>query len=271
MDDKAGEIRYPDKGQGDAAALGSFQSKNEPCENINDAFAEIDELAEQWKNRLSIDNLCFAKRYVKGNLWVAIEMAALIEDGPKKFVTVFQGNPEFRRVEGHTLTCRFKAARRSDGWQDGSVLIKDAELVEYPQGVPFPSLVRFYSSDDFFKSSTDSAEKFLNCRIRESVRTGSYWEIGVLQSAAGRMTSMENGAGCKRIQRSLNVLENVADASPPIVGDWLKELESKYLDGWFTILVGNEAIRVSFAEGHNTSVEIKKMLLGPVELCPTTI
>jgi hypothetical protein len=269
MDDKAVTISYEAPRQADASPIGAL-FKDEPLKNIDDAFAEIDELTESWNNRLSVNNTRFAERYMKGDLWIAVEVV-FSEDSAKKFVACFQGCSEFWIGERFVFSPAGKAVQGGCRWDDSSVFILDGKFVQEPKGIPFPSSVRLYTSDEFFSGAPGKAEEGFCALIRKAINVGAYWEIGFLQRAVGSMTSTENEARCEAIKRRPRIMNDITDAAAPMIGNRFGLVDTENLDCGFRVFIDNDTIGLSIVEGANLRAEFCKVFVGPIDLNSTAV
>jgi hypothetical protein len=58
-------------------------SENAPLGYSDDALHELDELLDRWENRLTVDNLALAERYLKGELRLIADMEEIGGAGKK--------------------------------------------------------------------------------------------------------------------------------------------------------------------------------------------
>jgi hypothetical protein len=79
-------------------------------EQLNKALDKLDELMERWNNRLTLDNLDLAKRYLKAELGVHVHLRyrVLAESGPDSidFCAIFQRERELGRDDADALCGR---------------------------------------------------------------------------------------------------------------------------------------------------------------------
>ncbi len=132
-------------------------------ENIDEALRKIDELMECWNNRISIENLAFAKRYLKGEIEVGLVLVTVASPSTvsDKFVAIFKRNfavcclrkvPGRRREVIHSRTDQIvtnseMTVSSGDGNQQ-QMFIGDIDTVETIEGI-VPSVVRLESFDQF--------------------------------------------------------------------------------------------------------------------------
>ena len=256
-----------------APSLGTFGVENFPLEHTDNAFAEIDELSKRWNDRLTINNTRFAERYMKGGLWLCVEMS-LTKASTEKFIACFQGLPKFRRgnwcggasprSNGHTFEGR-------NSWNNSPVFIEGVEFIQDPQSVPFPSFVGFYPADKFFDKATSEFEEAFCSIIRKSVLKGSYWEIGFFERTIGCVSSIDHKTGGEVIEGTPGIVDDVTNECAPVVGNGFQQFDAKNLDRWFRIFISNDAIRFALSKTGQFSVKISKVLIGPVDLLTAAV
>jgi hypothetical protein len=147
-------------------------------EQLDKALDKLDELMERWNNRLTLDNLDLAKRYLKAELGVHVHLrsrvVAPVGGDSVDFCTIFQRERElghdepealrrrkFEKVErglagvgvqniGHRVGVDGALMRYTDGHQE-LVFVRDVELVESPERIVL-SLIRFGVLDEVHRS-----------------------------------------------------------------------------------------------------------------------
>jgi hypothetical protein len=74
-------------------------SENAPLGYSDDALHELDELLDRWENRLTVDNLALAERYLKGEIRLIVSFEK-IGRADKQFRAVLQGVLPIAGVDG---------------------------------------------------------------------------------------------------------------------------------------------------------------------------
>lgn len=253
--------------------------ENVSGENPDDAFREIDELLEGWDNRLTINNLAFAKRYIDGELGVGVHFRIWDQTFTlyEEYVSVFQRKLPVGGVDG-----QFHGRPREIGsWKrcnapreiddnvavasgDGNqqfVLIDDVNLVEAPEGVVRSTVwltalhKEFGSGGCPVESGRNVAPHVSGCR--------TYWELGVL---GWRPAVIENQGVSEEVQRRSQIVNAIADETSPF--RWDAFLHSKAIDFVLRLRIDlrDDVIRLSCVESPDLAVEVVKVFFGPVDL-----
>ncbi|TIR27199.1 MAG: hypothetical protein E5X07_28415 [Mesorhizobium sp.] len=270
-----------------ASLLGECASR----ENIHDAFDEIDELLEAWDNRLTVDNLSLAKRYIEGELKIAFEFSLWVgAEAPRKnYIAVIQrildlsgskgdwrelghyevgGQASAIRVHsleaGQRIHFPQKLGVRSPDRDQGGMLIEDVQLVQTPEGV-CPSFVWLKALDHDLGIGRDPFQVFGRHAI-EDLFGGTYWEVGVLELSAARDPICYGKRSGQRIEGGPEVVDYIPDNRPPAIGDLFDEVKLRMLVSRLRLSVGDDFIGLSPVVGDDLGFEVTKMLLGPVNL-----
>lgn len=138
--------------------------KNVSVEDVGHAARELDELFQCWADRLTLNNLRFAERYLKGEIHVCIWFEQIeksyISDKARQFRAIINGTDAVsgREDQAGALLPRLEAKEigscqdvhmlvRGPYRHDGLVLIERVELVDDPEGFA-PAFVWFEAVDE---------------------------------------------------------------------------------------------------------------------------
>ena len=208
---------------------------------------KYDELLEAWDNRLTIDNLALAKRYVEGELKIGLMFSLCIgtEAVRKNYIAVIEREldlgrlqmerhgvyPSNRRIVGEMSREEFAGVENqsepgmagANRYQD-CMLIKNVELVKTPKGI----CASFIRLQPLHQSSGGIGRSFEIFRkeLIENLFGGAYWEVGTLQFAHRRGSIGDGERGSERVQCGAQVMNNVANDRAPAVGDRFDKLKA---------------------------------------------
>ena len=250
--------------------------KDAPCEDIDEALNEIDELCERWADRFTVKNLAFAKRYIENKLELVLILVCDAGGGLplKKYCAVFQRKLSVIRDKRHGHRGEmpfFPRVFHGDGPVDlgesaadrdqQPVFIDDIETVETPEGI-VPSLVRLEPMDEFKCVGGNALEHGRNV-VGKVFGRPTYWELCpiVLHS-----TIMNNEVVSEKIEGGSKVVNNIADGPAPPGWDVFHYFKLVDFISRLRIAINDDEIRFSILEGSHLAVKLVKMLLGPVDL-----
>lgn len=241
--------------------------KSEPGLEIAYPVADkINKGAERIKNRLTLDNLRLAERYIKGRLQVLIEFSL---EG-QNYVADFQRAPELEHQEPACATGREIPAGRgkgrlsqtSDRGEQSTVLVGNIEFVENPEQVPFATLVRF---------------DFVN-RFNDRSRRALYFSDSMVMVFRGGIVDRETSLLSRSVPLSDNKLASeVIQGAPEVVNDIASDgtnfnrrsFDSRHIDrctASLRIALGCKSIGFSIEESLPGNFQFREMLFGPFDL-----
>lgn len=232
-------------------------------EDLDYALGEVEQICERWNNRLTVNNLAFAKRYLENEVCVCIEFR-LEEHGSKKFVSIFQRErPRLPcdRVRGVGKVNLFKVG--SD-WNKCAVFIDDVQLVETPKGVAAPGSVWLQPSDEFFDFRTGVFEECRRSIVGKTAHVCAYWEVSIANSRLRRAPASHDEGSGQRVERRPDIVDNVSDVPCPFHWNGLSYRELVDMNCGFRVFVDHDTVRVSGLESSNLRGEVTKVFLGPV-------
>jgi hypothetical protein len=258
-------------------ALPRCQPENVPSKNIDKALSELDELVECWNNRLSIENMTFAKRYFKGEMEVGlvfeIPYAALVGN---KFVAIFKRKFPIRscgdvpRTGGQLINPVYdkfvsetKITMSGSNWNQQEVFISDVDLVETQEGI-VPSLVRLEPLDQFDCRCAGSLDFGDSARVKVGLGR-TYWERSVFCCSPAIITDQIVG---QQIEGGAKVVDAISDDSAPLKRDGLAFAKAVNFVTGLRVYLHDDGMRLSALESNDSCVKVRKMLFGPVDLYP---
>jgi hypothetical protein len=263
----------------DSVGLPLFQSEDAARENINDAFREFDELCERWDNRLSIKNLSLAKRYLEGMLEFGIVLKWQSDSGIiNEYVAVFERKfPVGWRASQHRALGHVNGGIIRDvipysehcvrcGYRDEQLMfVGDVETVQTVHGVA-ASTVRLQSVDEFERIRTSAPQvSFPKTRSVDGfVRT--YWETSF---SPGRPAVMNDEGMSEIIKGGAQVVDAIPHDCTPVVRDRKSQTETVNFVTGCRASITDHAIRLECVESLDSSIKVRKMFFGPVNLYPS--
>jgi hypothetical protein len=162
-------------------------------EDTDQAIREIDELHKRWNDRISIENLTFAKRYLEaemefglvletisspasvGHQFVAVFKRKLPVDGPRHM-------PIWRRQMVHAGTDQIMSESETPlsgcDRDEQQVFVGDVDTVQTVEGI-VPSRVRLEALDKFYRGCACPVDSLDGTRSKMSVAR-TYWERSIV-------------------------------------------------------------------------------------------
>jgi hypothetical protein len=252
------------------------ETKDFFCEDGYDALRLINELRQRWNDRLSIENLALAKRYLETEfeVGVVIDVRALGAVVGQEFVAVFKrelsinrGASQFwsRRITlGADLNdpmfeCEgFLGAGDRDQKQ---VLIRNVNVVQANERV-VSSLVWLEPAYQFYRACAGALnpENAAGSKIG-SVRT--YWERSVL---CGLPAVLLDESDCKMVKSGSEIVNAVADDGSPVTGDGFAFAKAVDFVTKMRIRLHGDEMGLSSFESSDCVVQVTKMFFGPINL-----
>lgn len=170
----------------------------------------LQQLAERWANRLTLDNLRLAERYIEGKLCVIFQAPLADEE----YVAVFQRHLEVGKGERG----RFDVTEATQGYREinlalrngnerceqSMVLVSNIEVMNYPERF-VPSLVRFGCANCVYSGFRHAA---YFSRVHSFVFRGVVEDWKTSPSRGGAAVN-ENELVCQMIQGAPEVMNNV--------------------------------------------------------------
>lgn len=274
---------------GRQADAGTLVSPKLCIENVDNAFGKVDELLDRWNKRLSINNLAFAKRYIEGEMHLVLVFVALptaIENGSApQYQAIVQrvlcdgtgvegghdakcGHGKVRRktipMNGFGRECVDHGRERNSDWHQHAVFVDNVDLVQTPQGI-CPSFIRLEAFDNC-DSFRVSSSKIFPATIREGFEGFTYWEVGIVDSILASDSARNHYLNGKMVEGGSQIVDYVAHNSRPIVGNGF--MFDKLMDHLLgsRIFLFEDSIGLAFQKVSNIGLQLKKVLLGPVDL-----
>lgn len=244
------------------------------CERLDRVAGKLDKLNERWNNRLTLDNLALAKRYIKGELRVVVDFHA---GGCclKEYCAVFQRKLPISRSEEdggklHVLAEQFRhfgthvdanAPMRRPDRDDHPVFVQNVELVDQPQCLIVPSVVWLEPLDCVdsvlgrsLYVTRNFGFKFLGCREDGKLR------LSYVTGAQG------NDLAREKIKCGAKVVDGVADGAAQADGDILLDPYAEKAISSLRIVVSDDFVGVSGEECTDVSPQISDVAFGPFDL-----
>jgi hypothetical protein len=245
--------------------------------------SKLDELSERWDNRLTIDNLALAKRYINGNLR-AVADVRVSRGGSysKDFRAIFQrilpicgvdvdeeisGGRHVRKAsangQGRHRCANVDAYALLSGanGDDHSVLVQNVEIVDYPECLVVPSMVWLEPLD------------CLNSMLGRSVYVSKNLGFKFFSGREDRELRLSYVACAKRndlasdeIERGTQVMDTVANRATETDGDDFSDLDVVNEVSRLRVVVGDDFVGVPAVEGGYLTLNVFDVAFGPFDL-----
>lgn len=253
-------------------------------EQLDKSLNKLDKLMQRWDERLTLDNLALAERYLKGELrihvhllWASEEFCAIFErklpvsgpdwdagrgnfGGVDPQPTGGSASADSAEVDYEVSVCA------ADGEQE-FVFVRDVELMEPPKRA-VPSVVRF--------GGLDKVHRRLRRSLYLSRRTG-------FKSIGGGGRALEHGKSGvgldffpfgtnqladQKIEGGSKVVDGIADDGAPPERGLRRNLDLENALAGLRLVVGNDFIGFALPEPFNQRFEVADVLFGPFDLDP---
>lgn len=251
-------------------------SEAAPLEDANDLLGEIDELLESWQNRLTINNLTLAERYLNGELRLVIN-SNLLSRGSFNDVqwrAVLQGigsisgsNCErwsYKRFilprDWHTQ-CYDDVPVRGPYRNDRLVLVQSVKFVDHPEKLA-PSLVWLQTPKqpvgtcaDALYLSRSVGFKFMDRPANRKAGT-----------ASGLLPIRHNELPCELVERSAQVVNDIADDAAQAGWHIFADLDPVDQISSLRVIISDDKVWVASVERADFRLQLTDVAFGPFNL-----
>lgn len=267
-------------------------------EEIDDFADRAHQLGQRWNDRLTLKNLRLTERYIEGELKLIVWFT-ILPWGAGQFCAIFQRERCLGRVEGDPvigcITCKLpislgdigiidetRSMHRSDvncelssstgDREENSVLVDNIEVVQGPDHLVVPSLVRLQRAEFLDEVLPRSVYFALNkgfhiigvpspriAKDREH-RLSRDWSVAYLPNQpTGEM-----------VERAPKVVDRISNQDGELNGRHRsRPLFSQYPSdpvGVLRIVVDLDSVRVRLDEGTDNRVKVDDVAFGPFDL-----
>ena len=245
-----------------------------PAEGVERLFGELDELRKRWDNRLTINNLAFAKRYSESELRLVlnIRVSHLAADG-KDYCAVFQGillvggvDEEGGELDGRIFPrdlhnyAQINASARGPYRYDRLVFVQNVKLVELKDRF-IPSVVWLEPLDNVDSLLAGTSYLFQSAGFKRFGCVAHGKTGGIRSAAAGN-----NHIGRNQIENSAEIMYDVTDDPAEAGRDFLADADAEIAISRIRIILGDDFIWVSAVKGVDFSLQVTDVGFGPFDL-----
>lgn len=262
---------------------GARTSEEVLSRNPDDPLDELDELMERCDDRLAINNLALAKRYLKGELWVGLRLAGLGDwadeeyravlhgvltiggsqkewDGFKKSSDLVKPLSFLSDVGGEIGVRRFISGPHR---YDRLVFVENIELVEFPQGF-VPTWVWLEPIDE---------PESLRARAAHSVVQGLRFEFGFVSverevRVFGGTAIGGHKSGSEQVKGRSKIVHDIADDGAPGAGSAFDDLDPVSKLAGLAVLIDEDQIGLAPVKGLDLPFKVVEMCFGSFDLHP---
>lgn len=268
------------------------KSKEVPLGDLGDPLCELDEALERFNNRLTVDNLALAKRYLEGELWVGLGLAGLGGGQGKEYRVVLhreptlrasnikENGPLFEKPSHGFIHVSYFGRQGVDGRDDMSkvgvqagvrgphrydrlVFVEQIESVEFPEGfVPtWVWLEPLGERDRFGASPLHPFTQDLGLEVG--------WVFGEREVRVFRRATI----GCdqrsgQEVKRGSQVVDDVADDGAPVSGNTFRHLNPEVDLSGLAVLVYENAVGFAPMKGFNLPLQVTEVCFSSIDLHP---
>lgn len=244
---------------------------------FDDALRVASELSERWEQRLTLNNLALAKRYLKGELIICLAFAVSRGSGDLEY-----GRAVLKRV--HTVGGSDVDAREDDWFilprdrhrdmhrkvsvsgpyrNDRLVFVQDIEVMDCPEGL-IPTLVWLEPLDQPSRACIGSVyfSRKMATVVLSLVEYGKAMIAHDRVGSAGGANSVAKG----EVQPSSDVVNDIADYGAEMRRNLFADVDDEELIAGFRVIVGDDFVWASFVERPNFSLKFIDVAFGPFDL-----
>ncbi len=263
-------------------------SNEEALKAGDDAINKLRELMERFKDRLTLDNLRLAERYVKGELLILVHMrSSCCPTNAPDFGVIFQGSHILRskrkwprkvvresrdgiasggpHAGQHDSECGAEIVdhRGIDGCDrhQEAVFVEVVKLMQHPELV-IPSLVRFGRIDGLYRGWTHS---LYFSRTRGFVFIDALCDREISRLSGNIFVGKDELIG-EVVESGSQVMDRVADEERHVVGNVPHNFDTKDLITGLRLLIGSDEVRVGLKKHLLSDFKITDVMLGPFDL-----
>jgi hypothetical protein len=259
---------------------------------LDEAFDKLDELVERWNNRLTLDNLDLAKRYLKNELRVHVHLrywvvSAAGEDSVD-FCAIFQREcflepHHFSGLADHLFEVAFvpgveklvqgecidsARVRHADGHQE-LVFVRDVELVEPPERVA-RSLVRFGFLDEVHRTFRRSLYLSGSAGFKSIGVPGLTAEHGESGVIVDGFVLGTNHLANEQVESGTQVVDAVPGDGAPQERRLFGDFDPVDQISRMRLVIMNDSVRLVLLEPLVSGLEVTEVMFGPFDLYPNT-
>lgn len=270
-------------GENGQASVYEALGKDFGGDDFQRAARKLDQLSERWNNRLSIDNLALAKRYIKGEMILLVDLA--VSRGSrhsKNCRAIFQrelpiSEPKPKNGEmkvcwrNHPDACGVASVKFSEVNPEGivrgpyrndhSVLVENVEFVGQPESLVVPSMV--------WLESLDNINSVLGRSLYRSAKFG-YKFFGGGEDRKLRLSYVSSSETdhltSDKIKGGSEIMDSVTNDTAQADGHILSDPEIVDEVSRLRIFIGDDFIRCAVVKGGDFRVDVVDMAFGPFDL-----
>jgi hypothetical protein len=243
----------------------------------NDSIYKAAQLVQKWNNRLTVNNLRLAKRYLEGDLELHLVFRLADVPDPSEYCAILKywaphagesGSDELHR-RNYSLQSQVRVNLEHDfllpkcGTEEHPVFVDIVKLVECPESI-VTTLVRLESVYETYRARAHS--------LYLSRRLGFIFG----RTLADGKISFSSGCGPVGLdQLKRQIVKNASQVLDGFSSDqrnvgWYLRANIDLLDfvSHLRIILGPDSIRISFQEGMQPLFKIADVLFGPFDFRP---
>jgi hypothetical protein len=264
----------------DRVASPRRKAEDASCKNVDEALCEIDELLQRWDNRISIENLALAKRYLENKMEAGLVLEAISGTPPVglDYIAVFKRklSVDSRYNVGRARGKVFESGagdvsgdlKSTMGKPDGNekaVFVGDVDLVQTINGL-VPSVVRLELADHFYRK----CGRTIDSLDRSALKVGNvttYWERNVIPTCATICPDELDG---KMVKSAPQIVDTVAQDCGPFVRNGGHHAKLVSFVTSLRLYIGDDSVWPARFESPDGCVKVRKVFFGPVNLYADT-
>lgn len=257
-------------------------------EKLDEALDKLAELRQRWEQRLTLDNLALAERYIKGELRILVHLRSRLATDlgryPEEYCAIFErvlpvGGPNsdrHREILGDNQIGGQigNIVERASGIQDDApvsyadryqelVLIRNVETMETPKRF-IPSLVRF--------GLLNQAHRIFGNSLYLS-KVAGFKSLGALgNEKAGTIRNfLSVGAdqfANQQVEGGSEIVDSVTGDGTPVRRRLARDLDLENQISGIRIVLGDDSIWFALLEPSDQFFETTDVLFGPFDLYP---
>ncbi len=238
-------------------------ASNKGSEAGDHALGQLGELMERWDNRLTLKGLAPAERYVNGDLRVLVDLDVTAGGEAEHLHAIFYRS-EFDGRDGDTAPFQAKPLEASSlaNGNEAVVLVCNVEVMDGAQRF-VPSLVRLQRAHFLNDLWAGSVYVSLCDGLLKAVDTDREGELNALGVAAVASDEFDGHV----VEGAPEVVHGLAKNDAPYVGNFLPNLNHAIiLSRNLRVCLSDQSVRASFDETCDLRVQVRDVMLGPLNL-----
>jgi hypothetical protein len=243
----------------------------------SDCIDKATQLMEKWNNRLTMNNLRLAKRYLEGDLELHVVFRLADVPDPTDYCAILKYWVPHARKSGsdelHRRNCSLESQVQGNvnhdfflakcGTEEHPVFVEIVKLVEFPESI-VTALVRLESIYETYRARAHSL--YLSRRL--GFIFGRSLADGKVSSSGGCGPVGLDQLKRQMVKNTSQLLDSFSSDQRDVSWYLCANLDLLNFISRLRIILGPDSIRISFQEGMQPLFKIADVLIGPFDFRP---